>query len=533
MDNLFSGRAFWFAAGLTVLIFLAGIYTPYFIVDSWSYLELSKTVSTDFYRFNTLRQFENPSPYSAAFPPLWPILLAGARWIADLGIYTGYALNCLVCIGLLAGLMRLFQRIGLPGWAGAASYLLLLGFPPFFQDALGAKTGPLACALLIAALVLLCAETVSVARVAAGGLLMGLACLTRFDAVAAACLLGAAFAVRAYLPRRRLVRAAVMAAIYFAVLGISLAPWAVFGMRHFGKLFPNDHSRQILRAQLGNGLDYYETPPPADLSQSPGKWVAGLLKFKLPSVLFGFYDAAFQSAIPPLLGMVLVVWGAARPRAPAAAPVRFIIVALALIPALLLPTVAAGYRDSRYYSAPVLLLFAVLLVFLVTLTPGAWTSRRIALLLLACTLPLGADYEEPLLSASNGVIPLSISKAMVPISATPEMQALTEAVRRDSKGAPHRLILTTGYIATARYGALTGEPVSLMPRFDHGSFAAFARDWHITHVYDPPVKPAPHFGPPVADSAVVMGRVHSAGVELEPLDFPGLYRIRIGPSVPR
>ena len=52
----------------------------------------------------------------------------------------------------------------------------------------------------------------------------------------------------------------------------------------------------------------------------------------------------------------------------------------------------------------------------------------------------------------------------------------------DAGREPHRLIFTSGYIATVRYGALTGEPTTVMPRVKNGTFAAFVRDFHVTHV---------------------------------------------------
>src|ERR1700722_18536124 len=92
-SGISAGVAFWFAAAVTLIVFLTAIFTPVFIVDSWSYFELSKKIFTDFYRINTLRQYEIHTLYSNAFPPLWPILLAAFRRVLDLGIYGGTVLN--------------------------------------------------------------------------------------------------------------------------------------------------------------------------------------------------------------------------------------------------------------------------------------------------------------------------------------------------------------------------------------------------------------------------------------------------------
>jgi len=517
------------AALVTVVIFLAGIYAPYFIVDSWSYLEISKTVFTDFYRFNTLRQFENLSPYSNTFPPLWPVLLAVARHVVDLGIYTGYLLNCFICIGLLAALMRLLSTIGLPSWVGAACYLGLLGFAPFLQDALGAKTMALSVTLLVCSLAILFGQSIATYRVALAGFLMGLGCLNRFDALPVASVIGLAFAFRIYRQGLGRWRTIAVFAVYCMVLGAILSPWVVYGERRFGQAFPSDNTRQVVRARRGNVLDYYESPLASDLAKDPVKWGAGLVADKAPAVARGLYDNVMDSEIPALVMVVLVVWGATRPAELSMSAVRFTLFALILIPIILFPTALVGYSDSRYYSAPVLLLLVVLFSGLVSLAPAAWGARRTAVLLLVVALPLCPWIVRPLRYNRRNLLTPSI--AMVPTAPTPEMQELTTAVRRDAGGQPHRLILTTGYIESAKYGALTGEPTTLMPRLVGGTFAAFARDWHITHVYDPPKRPPIRFPhPPVADPAIMMRAIDTYGVELVPLDLPGLYRIRLTES---
>ena len=521
--------AFYFAAGVTFLVFLTGIYAPGFIVDSWSYLELSKTVFKDFYRFNTLRQFESFSPYSNTFPPLWPILLALVSRVADLGIYTGYLLNFLACVGLLATLILLFRRISYPGWVGAACYLFILGFRPFAGDALGAKTMPLTLLLLAGAVLIFVQEQITIPRVVLSALLMGLACLNRFDALAAACAIGLALIVRSYRLVPQLRRCVAIAVVYFTTLGAVLAPWAAYGMRRFDKPFPSDNVRQVMRARGGDVMDYFTAPPRVDLFQNPREWMFGLFVQKIPRVAYGFYESAVGSVLPAFAAIVLVVWGAlGTPRLPAPA-VPFVTLALLLIPVIMFPVVLVGYRDSRYYSGPVLIFFGVLLAILISLTPAAWVRRRSALLLLVAALPLGRSVVQPL--ASNWSRLLSPAQVMAPLSPTREMQQVTDAVRRDSSGQQHRLLFATGHIPSVRYGALTGEPTTLMPRLVGGTFAAFVRDWHVTHVYNPPKGPMAS-DPPAPDPADLIRTIETSGIDLVPLDLPGLYRIRMKANLP-
>jgi hypothetical protein len=525
VGGLSARRAFWFAAAVTALIFVSGVFAPYFSVDSWSYLELSNRVFTDFFRLNTLRRFETPSPYSQAFPPLLPVLIAVVRKFANVGIYAGTLLNFPICIGLLAAAIRLVQKLSFPGWIGASSYLMLLGFPAFRYEATGGKSIPLYLTLLLCALLVLLDERIRPRRVALAGLSMGAACLDRFDAMAAACFIGAAFAVLAYRAGERPRGVIRILAVYFAVLGATISPMIAYGMRHFGKPFPSDNTSMVLLAKGGSSLDYYKTPAQPDLFRNPEKWLAGLVRPKLSTLVRGFYESAAETMLPFLLAIVLVVWGAARnqPIAPRAGP--FAAVALCLIPVMLIPDLLAGFRESRYYSGSLLLLFLLSFLTLVSLTPEAWNARRASLVVLIAALPLGQAALQPL-AASRGNLG-SLRRMMAPRSPTAEMRQVTDAVNRDSAGQPHRLVFTSGHVTAVKYGALTGEPAAVMPRLMSGTFADFARDWGITHVYDGPMPRAPWEGEPQSSRADEMRTIQGPGVELVPLDLPGLYRIRL------
>jgi hypothetical protein len=514
---------------VTALAFAIGLLSPGFVVNSWSHLELSRTVFTDFYRLNTIRNLDTSSPYSQAFPPLWSVIIAIFRRVADLGIYTGYFLNFPVCLGLLAALMLLFRRIDLPEWAGAACYLSLFGFAPFQGEALGARTIPLSLALITGALAVLFRERLSLPRAALAGLLTGLACLTRFDALTPACAIGLAFAVRSWRMERKIGRAAAIAAIYFVVLGATLSPMIAYGMKHFGKVFPSDNTRMVLQAKGGGVLDYYKTPPAPDLFRRPGKWIAGLVLYKARIIAhlgLSIPGPENQSALLMLMAIIPVIW---KPPQLSAASRQFIVLALLLIPVMLLPSVLGGILDSRYYSGPVLLLFAMLFVLLASITRGAWNARRAGWLLLAAAAPLYPLFLQPTMLFRHD--PVSLKTVLAPLSPTPRMQMLTDAVRRDSAGGPHRLLFTDSGIAAAKYGALTGEPVIMIPVLVSGTFADFARDWHITHVYEGTLERAVWEASQRANTDFV-DKINSSGVVLVPLDLPGLYRVQLGDGPP-
>src|SRR5205807_2647413 len=127
-----------------------------------------------------------------------------------------------------------------------------------------------------------------------------------------------------------------------------LSPWVGYGIKHFGKPFPSDNNRQVLAARPGAVYDYYEVPPPADLLQHPRVWIAGLLQQKLRLVARGIRDALWSSMLPGLLAGVLVVWGGRGTPSWSARALRYGLLGLVLIPAMILPSLLTGYGDIRY-----------------------------------------------------------------------------------------------------------------------------------------------------------------------------------------
>lgn len=178
---------------------------------------------------------------------------------------------------------------------------------------------------------------------------------------------------------------------------------------------------------------------------------------------------------------------------------------------MLLPALLVGYNEPRYYAPPLLILYIVLFALLMSMTAEAWGPGRAAMLLLLAVLPLGPMLLLPLQHRDHLFSPRAV---MAPLSPTPEMQQVTDAVHSDSKGQPHCLNVNgrpQDFLSTG-YGALTGEPTSMMPNLVGGTFADYVRDWHITHLYD-----AKHN----------LAAIDTTGTELIPLDVPGLYRIRL------
>ncbi len=156
------------------------------------------------------------------YPPLWPILLAGAAKL--LGRYDELQLALLrpLLLALAAALTFARTRAPLPWRLLAAGFLTLL---PYFQAA--AYTGyaeALLLVLVLAALLLLESPAPTAFTPAAAGLLLALASLTKQEGVLALLVALALLAAG-----RRLRDAAIVGALG---LGLGVLPWSLYRAAH-------------------------------------------------------------------------------------------------------------------------------------------------------------------------------------------------------------------------------------------------------------------------------------------------------------
>ena len=504
-----NGVAAFVGVAATAAVFYAGLLFPSFSVDSWTFFELSRTVFTDFFRYNTIRQYANPDPYSASYPPGWPVLIAVTRAAGlDFGIYTGYLLNAVISLGLLFILMRLAKRVGMPGWGGAIVYLCLLSFKPYLaEEPLAAMSMALSLLLFFGGLTVLAGPTLGVVRAGCVGILISGACATRFDSFPAVLVIAVALLL---IPGQTWGVRLARTASFGVAVALVLSPWIAYNMNHFGKPFFSDESRQVLATHPNAVLDYYSEPP-ATLFTQPEQWFAGLFSKKLTRILRGAWHALISSLLPGLAVVWLVVgWGAtSTPTDLPAQPRWFTWLGLCLIPVLMAPVLIVGYgMIRRYYTGPMLLIYFIALpTFLLRLPQPIFGPWRVGALL--GVLGIGAVVSLIPETLPAGFHPLNPRASLVSSVPTEEMLALKAAVRDDAAGRAHRLLITDDYQA-ARFGAVTGEPTALPPRL-RGNLSTCLRDWAITHVYDSNDWHKQH---------------EHLGVVFEPLETPKLLRIR-------
>ncbi|MEE4290000.1 MAG: glycosyltransferase family 2 protein, partial [Erythrobacter sp.] len=125
------------ALAVALPLLLAIVAAPPFSPDSWAFWELSQTVFADFYRFTHWRSYASDAPYSAAFPPLWPGLIAVADAITGSGPRTGLYL-AFAAFGAFAMLSEeIGRRVTGAAWIGLAAALVLVLGPKMLLDELG------------------------------------------------------------------------------------------------------------------------------------------------------------------------------------------------------------------------------------------------------------------------------------------------------------------------------------------------------------------------------------------------------------
>jgi hypothetical protein len=501
----------WIGVVVTVLAFAVISRISFFYSDSWTYLELSNTVFGDFYRINTLRQYASDTPYSTAFPPLWPVLIALARKVCEVGLYAGAVLNLFVCFGLLAAMIRLVRQLDMPAWTGTAAYLSVLACESFIEDALAART----CALSILFFTLTLATIVrpfqTPRSAALAGLWTGLACMSRFDMVPVAAGVGLLLALQAYKSGLRHAVRIVLA--YSLVLVAVMSPWIVYSWTHFGTPFASDNSRQVLMASGGHVINYSQTPPEADLFVRPITWIWGFFTGKLPITLKGLAFCFINSATLVLFAAVVIVWAGKRYPYFNSQVRRFAAAAVFLDLLSFLAPALVGYSDERYFIPAQLTAVVLLFAALATMLPAAWNGARVFWFLMILAIGVIPHGAFPWLVKHREQLQNS-TWFPAPVHATPNMLRVATAVDRDSAGKWNRILVISpdpeGWNEWI-YGALTGRQGVVTPRFKSGNITSFIRDWHVTHLYD---------------GQRQGGFVDPAQANLVPLEVPGLYRVK-------
>lgn len=214
---------------------LGRVFTP----DSYSYLDIANTLPGDFGRVLSIRQYVVASDYNISFPYFYPLCI----WLVDtatgLGIYSGVYLNVFLLLYTAVLLPVLSKRYCGQAGPGAFAAALLLANTNYMDEVVSGRSIPLALALVLPAFAL-CAEVFLKKKTAAPlfllmGALAGLAAVTRFDEIVLAAYLALLVALLAKGRRARSL------APYAVGAAVTMAPWCVYSLVHFGRPWMSDN----------------------------------------------------------------------------------------------------------------------------------------------------------------------------------------------------------------------------------------------------------------------------------------------------
>jgi hypothetical protein len=453
------------------------IVAPPYSPDSWALYELSQTVFGDFYRFSHWRSYADAGAYSAAFPPLTPVLIALADSLLGTGARTGLYLAFAAFAGFALVSERIGRQVTGAPWLGlAAAGVLLLG-PNMLLIELGAgRTIPLQLLLLaLIVLGLLRGRDLTLAQAAGVGALAGLALMNRFDAVLLPPLVAGAVLWLTCRPARAL-----------AALGASLtviSPWIAYSLTTFGTLFATDNAGTASAIDPAAYVTDWWPTAQASLSDDPLAWAARVAGNALGLV------RTFASLVLSPLGL----GGAALVAAPLAlvwltgerlrgTPRLWVLAGVtAALAAMMAPQVLTGYLEHRYFSA---------LFWAGFLAAACWgVAQGISRHQRATIAGLAA--------LSVGGVLAGVGAAHLAASGLPDARgwerfdqpADLRALQTCLKDAPDARILVLGDDKfAARAGALGGLATMMAPRnmaegrLDGAAARAFAAAFAVSHV---------------------------------------------------
>lgn len=447
-----------------VLAFLLVHYWngPPYNPDSWRYYELSQTFGGDFFRITSRHSYQSTEPYSMGCGPLWPILVGVTAALTHTGPQAGLLAAAGCVLAMAAVLSVLGRRVGVRG-LGPIVTVGLLGFVPFLDEMLTARTFPLA-GLMLSLLILALITTDQRAALAwpgAGAAAGGLV-LTRPDTLPAVLLLAALLVVA----RRRDWRWLVPAGLVFAV---AMVPWAVYGLAHFGTPFPADNRIIAMAVQQLYVTDVIEVDQLPTAADDPLGWLARLAG-NAPA-------AAMQAVKAGVWAPTVVVTVAAgllllhRRRGQFRRVPRWLLVGLAALAAftaqVAFSELSTGYLSRRYLSLVVLLML-VLAVVLIYRTPlrARLAGLRIDLTIGVLLLTLPAGWALGIQLTGTPPDPTSLTGG-----------AVEQDLRRCRDDSTLTIVTST---EVGRHSALTGRRTAFFPDNFADIPVAQRRDWIAT-----------------------------------------------------
>lgn len=471
------------ALAFVLPMFLGVVENPPYTPDSWALFELSQTVFGDFYRFTHFRSYASDIPYSAAFPPLYPALIAVVDGLLGTGARTGLYLAFLFFLAFAVLSEAIGRRVTGAAWVGlAAALALLLGPKMLVAELEAGRTMPLQlCLYAVVLLGLLKGREISLSRAVGIGLVAGLAVLNRFDAILLPVFAAAAIGWFTRKPVNAV--AALVAAV------VTVSPWIYYSLTTFGTHFATDNSGVVATLDPRAFVtDWWPEPQPT-WADDPAAWFSRVM-----GNVFAFGRSGAGLVFSPM-GFAMVVsvgvlaalqWliakgpGAGGDAVRSDAKLRVLAIFAAVTALMMGPQFLTGYVEYRYFTALFWTLFLLTGCWLIargaTLSQRRVFARMFLLTIVAVSLPFHVlrTVSEPGETANRS-----------DFANDPRIEQLQSCLAAD----PDARILVLGDDAfAAKAGATTGIATMMEPRnivdgrLDADGARAFLEVWEVDYL---------------------------------------------------
>jgi hypothetical protein len=410
--------------------------TAKFSADSWSYIELANTVfGKEFYSFNTYRSYL--SDYrSAAFPPVYPVMIAILRFF--FGPYPILAIGLNIIVGTVTGLLlvSIAKEAGLNLVMQASLSLSMLLYGPYLEEVLAGRSMPLAIIFFVGS----CRAILS-RRYLLAGLFLGFASITRFDFLAYALLFQAGLFFLYFSKSKSKLFCYTMIGFISGII-----PWIIYSEIFFSRLWVADNSWVATSITHSFVLDFPATS--LTLFDSPGAWFSRVIR-NLPKLVQSVIGASLDYPLIIILLFLRIFQSVERRKVQYK---NIVISSLALIS--LAPYALTGYYDYRYFT----LFFLVISFFIASqlryFKAEIKSASRLFLLILIIPIAFGVFSLERIIQYAI------VNKNRIAfedkfISSLWACQKQQPKVRYIFSGKAH-------YLA-AKYGAITGGRSAFIP----------------------------------------------------------------------
>lgn len=278
-------------------LFVYDLFSP----DSFSYYDISNTIFSNFYNVATQRQYIVDTELGISFPYLFPTLTAVFNIFIGLKIYAGTILNVVVaCISALM-LYKISTKHFHNPYAGTIAAVFMLTNDPYLTEMRVARSVPLTVLfILVLIYYILDLPKLSTKACVLAGVGAGAAMVCRFDAFIAAglCLV----VIFIFSCKGGRIKSSLK---YAGGLIIPTAPWIIFSLVNFGKLWISDNGGTMWMITPSVPQRYYSSSYTLPtIFNSFDEWLSALFNYKLNGML----QSAIPKCVPLVVALILIAW---------------------------------------------------------------------------------------------------------------------------------------------------------------------------------------------------------------------------------